>query len=161
MNLLSYTYRNRSEDWIATCKLQDGVNLNFYCGKAKVSYKDRDNSIPRDVESYAERVLPKVIVFWEEHISDMLWFFTCECYHQETNDLIHECYCKENTLLREWWDEGENLNGEHQILAGGWIVDASGRVWESCAGDIDGWHQLSEMYPGEIWPLNEVSPEGD
>ena len=68
-----------------------------------------------------------------------------------------DSFSKENILLREWSSEAESRWG----LAEGWIIDACGRVWESCNGDIDGWHKLSTMYPGEIWPLNEMPTPKD
>jgi hypothetical protein len=152
MNSFFFRYRPLSQDWIASCKLDGGDNLNFYCGKAQDCRAAGDESVPRHIELEANRLFPQARAFWQEYISEMLFFFA----DIEDEDLhqLPESFCKEHILLRQWWNGDEDPDGFG--IAGGWIIDASGRVWESSNGDIDGWHKQSEIYPGEIWPINEV-----
>ena len=152
MNALSFMYRPLSKDWIASCRLENGINLNFYCGKTDGCPAAGDECVPESIKMEANRILPQARDFWEKYISDMIFVFLWDDDRDDKGDSPDSFY-KENILLREWLSEAESRWG----LAEGWIIDACGRVWESSDCDIDGWHELSKMYPGEVWPLNELA----
>jgi hypothetical protein len=156
MNALSFRYRPLSEDWIASCRLEEGINLNFYCGKTEGWRAAGGESVPGHIELEANRIFPGARDFWLKYISEMMFVFLCDDGIEDQREILDSFY-RENILLREWLSEAESRWG----LASGWIIDACGRVWESSNGDIDGWHKLSEMYPSEIWPLNELPTPKD
>lgn len=156
MNALSFIYRPLSEDWIASCRLEGGISLNFYCGKTEGWCATGDEFVPGHIELEANRIFPEARDFWLKYISPMMFIFLCDDDTEDQRDSLDSFY-RENILLRKWLSEAESP----WSLAEGWIIDACGRVWESCNGDIDGWHKLSEMYPGEIWPLNKLPTPKD
>jgi hypothetical protein len=164
---LSFKYRSYSKDWIASYQLDDGFLLNFYCGATEDQGISGDLSVPDSIAEQANRCFPMAKKFWEDYITDMKEFFLIDedCIKHGNYDVklhaIHmgaecsknynlETFSKENILLRAWDNEGPFG------LAEGWLVDGLGRVWESCAGDLDGWDSVSKMYPGEEWPLNKI-----
>jgi hypothetical protein len=168
-NNLSYTYRCFSKDWIASYKLDDGYILNFCCGSMQDQDENRQSLIPDSVVSVANRILPEAKKFWSEYLQDMLFIFSIDedcikngnydqniCSLNYSTDFtkidILNAFAKENILLRKWHDGDGSKSGLSEAL----LVDALGRVWEFCGGDIDGWHKVSELFPGEVWPLTRI-----
>jgi hypothetical protein len=75
MNKLSFIYRSLSNDWIASFRLENGVNLNFYCGKMKGCRAVGDDSVPWEIELEASRLFPKAIEFWKKIYLTCFGFF--------------------------------------------------------------------------------------